>query len=275
MTIEERRPFGWQSTKSFEGEIWRPIKGFDNYEISNFGRVKSLSRVIANSLRPDHILRECYDKDDYCDVHIFNNTGQMKVKRIHRLVAEAFIPNPNNYPIINHKDECTYNNFVGNLEWCTYKYNINYGTLPARKSIILKGHRTVCDKPVCIYDLDGNFIKKFKSVAFAVRELNIPGITAIYDTCRGKDGYTHSGYQWKYVVEGVDYTQNIGPMKTKYATMIKRVYQYDMDMNFIAEYESCSKAQKVTGIPSTGICTCARGARPHYHKFKWFYEKQH
>lgn len=275
MTIEETRPVEWLSLNDFKGEIWRPIEGFDRYLISNYGRVKSLSRIIGFGTRNDIILRENYDKNNYCDVRLTNNNLEVKAKRIHRLVAEAFIPNPNNLPFINHKDECPLNNHVSNLEWCTAKYNSNYGTILERKSKSLKGHRTTNDKPVCTYDLEGNFVRWFKSVADAVRILKIPGLTGIYLSANEHDNYTHSGYQWRFVNDGVDYTKNIGPAPIKRQSIMKKVYQYDKDMNFVAEYMSCEEAARINGFNSSGICTCARGARKHYRKYRWFYTKQH
>ena len=109
-------------------EIWISIKGYeDSYEISNLGRVKSL---ISNGL----ILKQSKDKDGYHVVSL-----KRKSFRVHRLVATAFIPNPNNLEQVNHKDEDKSNNTVDNLEWCNTTYNINYGTRNEQVRKSLKG----------------------------------------------------------------------------------------------------------------------------------------
>ena len=101
-------------------EVWKDIPMYaDIYEVSNFGRVRS--KVTG------HIIK-CYpNHKGYLRVVIHLN-GRIKKEMVHRLVALTFIPNPNNYPQINHKDECKTNNMVDNLEWCTCEYNTNYGT---------------------------------------------------------------------------------------------------------------------------------------------------
>lgn len=109
-------------------EIWKTI--YDNYEISNTGRLKS---NFTNKL-----LRFEVSKKGYFITKIIVD-GKRKRIGVHRLVALAFIPNPNNYPQINHKDENPQNNNVENLEWCTAKYNMNYGSLPAKISKMKKG----------------------------------------------------------------------------------------------------------------------------------------
>lgn len=117
-------------------EIWKDIKGYEGlYQVSNLGRVKSLKRNCkgghgSNRIVNERILAQCNTgRDrDYKGVRLCKNKI-LKSFQIHRLVAEAFIPNSNNYPCVNHKKEFEkWNNKVSNLEWCTYKYNINYGT---------------------------------------------------------------------------------------------------------------------------------------------------
>ena len=111
-------------------EEWRDIKGYEGkYKISSYGKVKSLKH------KDEKLLKPSYDKDGYKQVILCNN-GKGKKWFIHRLVAIHFLPNPNNLPQVNHKDEDKANNVVENLEWCTCKYNINYGTAKNKKSEI-------------------------------------------------------------------------------------------------------------------------------------------
>lgn len=127
-------------------EIWRDIEGYEClYQVSNLGRIRSLDRYVdryTNHLikvfRKGRLLESHLDKDGYLLVTLCKN-NKVKLCRVHRLVAEAFIPNPNNYPIINHKDEIKDNNCVENLEWCTHKYNLCYGTRLERLSKSRKG----------------------------------------------------------------------------------------------------------------------------------------
>ena len=106
---------------SLENEIWKSIEGFQNYEVSNFGRVKSL----VNNIILTPILSGKYKNYHRIKLPFKNKCGS-KHHFVHRLVAKAFLLNPNNLPQINHKDENTKNNNVDNLEWCDNKYNINY-----------------------------------------------------------------------------------------------------------------------------------------------------
>lgn len=115
-------------------EIWRPVVGYEClYKVSNKGGVKSIDRYENNAhknglrFRKGKILKQMTNKKGYPYVHLCMGSKSVS-KRIHRLVAEAFLPNPNNYPIVNHKDENKQNNCVENLEWCNNRYNCNYGT---------------------------------------------------------------------------------------------------------------------------------------------------
>ena len=114
-------------------EKWKPIVGYEGlYEVSNMGRVRSLDhvdrlgRVIKGKLR-----KEQKSSNGYRQVCLSKN-GQHKIALIHRLVASAFIDNPKRLPEVNHIDENKTNNIASNLEWCTRKYNNQYGTKPMR-----------------------------------------------------------------------------------------------------------------------------------------------
>lgn len=115
-------------------EIWKAVKGYEGlYEVSNLGNVRSLDKVIKSkhngtTLRKGRILTPFYEeKKGYYQVALTKD-GKVKKYRVHRLVAIAFLENPFNYTDVNHKDENKINNNVDNLEWCTRKYNNNYGT---------------------------------------------------------------------------------------------------------------------------------------------------
>ena len=108
-----------------EREIWRDVVGFEGlYKVSNLGNVKSLN---YNRTGKEKLMKPQTDGHGYLQVMLYKD-GKYKIKKIHRLVAEAFIPNPDNLPCVNHKDENKTNNKEFNLEFCTYEYNNNYGT---------------------------------------------------------------------------------------------------------------------------------------------------
>ena len=118
-----------------EGEVWRDIKGYEGqYQVSNKGDVRSIDRINHIGRRySGRTLRPRYHTNGYLQVDL-RKDGIRKSKLIHRLVAEVFIPNQNNYLEINHKDENKTNNYVENLEWCTKEYNMNHGTQKERAS---------------------------------------------------------------------------------------------------------------------------------------------
>ena len=111
-------------------EEWKPVEGYEGlYEVSNLGQVRSYSNRHGGLLKYPKLLKiDVSSGTGYGCVTLCKNN---KVKRvpIHRLVALAFIPNPNNYPCVNHKDEIRTNNKVDNLEWCTHLYNNSYSKI--------------------------------------------------------------------------------------------------------------------------------------------------
>lgn len=133
-----------------EIEEWRPVKGYeDRYEISNFGRLKTLTRVVKEHrrsyVRKGKIMNKYSNKDGYYRVKLYNGDATFKNESVHRLVLEAFIPNPNNYLEVNHIDGNPSNNYVENLEWCSKEQNVKhaYDTgLKKKENYIGEGNKT-------------------------------------------------------------------------------------------------------------------------------------
>lgn len=156
-------------------EIWKPIKGYENYMVSSLGNVKSLN---YNRTEKEQILKPGKDKTGYLFVWLCKE-GIRKKCLVHRLVAETFIDNPNNLPCVNHKDENKQNNCLSNLEFCSYKYNSNYGTRNERtsKSMTNNPKRST---PIKCLDLETNKETIYPSINEAARQLNGSSSTAIY-----------------------------------------------------------------------------------------------
>ena len=160
-------------------EIWKDIEGYEGlYQVSSEGRVLNVKR--------NKTLKPMENKDGYYYVNLSIN-GKYKSKQVHRLVALAFIPNPNNLPCVNHKSEAKTENTVENLEWCTVQYNNTYGT---------RVEKTI--KPVKQMTLDGQIVAIWPSASEAGRNGYIPNNIA--NCCNHKDKHvTHKGYKWEYV----------------------------------------------------------------------------
>lgn len=174
-------------------EIWKDVKGYKGiYQISNFGRVKSLARfiIVKNHKRflKEKMIKTNIDIYGY-EYFIMNKNCHKKHCKIHRLVAETFLENPFNYTMINHKDENKQNNNVNNLEWCNAKYNLNYGNRSKKYM-----------KPVAMIDLNTNkIIKIFKSLKDVEIELKInhSKVSSVCHNHRKSAG----GYKWKFLSE--------------------------------------------------------------------------
>lgn len=114
-------------------EQWKPIIGYEGYyEVSDLGRVRSIDRIVGRRHCRGRVRKLTVDNNGhYLKVQLCRD-GVIETKQVHRLVAEAFVVNPNDYPQVNHKDENKRNNTVDNLEWCTHTYNMNYGSKPGK-----------------------------------------------------------------------------------------------------------------------------------------------
>ena len=194
-----------------------------------------------------------------------NKNGSEKTYLIHRLVAETFIPNPNNLPEVNHKDEKKNNNCVDNLHWCTKVFNNGYGKLDKygrRKS------RKHIMKKVAQYDLNGSLLNVYDGLLLAKERTGINN-NCINRCCSG-ELKTSGGYIWKYVDDETPIEEYIISKAKK--TTGKQVEQYDLYDNFIKIFPSCEAAARELGTNSgTPINRCARGERKTAYGFKWKY----
>jgi len=175
-------------------EIWKDIEGYEGeYMVSNLGNVKSLPRMSWNG----HVY--FYKEGKVLAPRTATNYSRVglsgKDYYIHRLAAQAFIPNPNNYPQINHKDENKRNNNIDNLEWCTQKYNNSYGTKCQRCADKLRGI-TRNNKPVRQYSKGGELINTFISAFEAMANTNINN-ASIGKVANGKKDQA-GGYVWRW-----------------------------------------------------------------------------
>lgn len=186
-------------------EIWKTIdETFGKYSVSNLGNVRMNAHYtevspyknkpyINKALYKEVRLKQYKDQSGYLIVYLQTDNKTRVIRKVHRLVAAAFIPNPDNLPCVNHKDEITTNNNVSNLEWCDFKYNANYGT---RNDRLHKQN----GRKVVQYTLDGNFVKIWDSVQQAASSFGTKTTACITRVCKHVPGRnTYKGYRWEYV----------------------------------------------------------------------------
>lgn len=186
-----------------EREIWKDIKGYEGlYQVSNLGRIKSLESTVFSGNRfnkkktkrnkKEKILKLRFDKDGYYRIGLCKNNKKIYYF-VHRLVAQTFISNPNNLPVVNHKNENKKDNRVENLEWCTIKYNNNYGNRILK--LKTKGKRVIQKT------LDDIKINEYINARQASEFTNTCR-TSIINCCNKKVHFiTAGGYKWEYAKE--------------------------------------------------------------------------
>lgn len=235
-------------------EVWRDIGGYEGvYQISNLGRVKSLHRSILrkNGVKQtfsERILKIKTQKNGYKFINLKCQGKQERTFRLHRLVAEAFIPNPLDLPCINHKDEDKSNNTSDNLEWCTQKYNINYGSHNEKVS-------SSQGRKVFQFSLVGDFIRSYKSVNEATIESGINNISA---ACNGKYNQA-GGYLWSY--------EKNAPQYSAHKNSRKIVCMKDSSGDI--EFKSLRDAEMKTGIARKKIASdCRTNRNMFYFKYE-------
>lgn len=192
-------------------EFWKPIVGYEGfYEISSECRLRSLVDCNGNKLPVPKEKKATIGANGYFAVNL-NKKGVQRRHSLHRLYAEAFLPNPLGLPMVNHKDECKTNNFIffdeggnavpekSNLEWCDCKYNINYGTGIERHAKAMKGklvNHPKKSKRVLQFDLEGNLIKEWPSIMEVERQTGWSN-SGISFVCHGKRKTFH-GFVWRH-----------------------------------------------------------------------------
>lgn len=186
------------------GTARRPVVGYEGYyEVDQFGRVYGMGRVITVK-DGDRVyekplsgkqMKQRMHSAGYKTVALTKN-GKTKAQFVHRLVAEAFLPNPDGLPMVNHKDEDKTNNFIENLEWCTVSYNNTYGNAVERRAKKIRGRTSEKRKAVIQRELDGSFVDWHESLTKAAKKINGCS-SALSLACKGKRN-TAYGYRWEY-----------------------------------------------------------------------------
>lgn len=193
-------------------EIWKDIEGFEGkYQVSNYGRVRNIKYFNRVNFKNDRsckairILTQKINKNGRMSVHLSDGKDKDFHPQVHRLVAKSFLPNPDNLPEVNHKDENPQNNHLDNLEWCTREYNIHYGTGQERS------HNNHKKKIAQISVSDGSIIKIWDSATDAAIDMfgNKRKKDLITSCARHDKGYkTAYGFKWEYVknIENISQT---------------------------------------------------------------------
>lgn len=247
-------------------EIWKDIDPKGIYKISNLGRVRTTIRrgCTVEFLKPNLV------KVGYYVVYL-RWGGKVHCFSVHRLVAMAFIPNPNNYPEVNHKDEDKTNNRVDNLEWCTRLYNVRYGTGTERRADSSR-------RDVNQYDKQGNLIKCWHGVRKACAALGLD-TSNIVQCCAGR-AKTCGGFIWLYADTPTleeDLRARVEWLKSEYHRRYAKgvtITQRDMDGNIVNVFHSMKEALRKTDAQYYAIKCALKEGESIVHK-GYIWSKSH
>lgn len=239
--------------ENLDGEEWKSIDGFSNYQVSNFGRVLSTKGKIMSSLPR---------KDGYCKVRLTSDEGEKESFYIHRLVADSFLEKSKKIkkPVVNHKDGNKSNNSVCNLEWLELGENIQHahdeGLFVGRKKIVQ-------------YDLKGNKLREFKNSKVAAQSIgNYARMATIANCCNLKsNASTAYGYIWRYFDDPIE------AKRLDFKLNKRGVTQYSLDCKKIASFESIKDAAKKLGIDKSSISHSLSNNKLFAGGFQWRYSE--
>jgi HNH endonuclease/NUMOD4 motif len=248
---------------------WKTIKGFPDYQVSNEGDVRSRRKKDFWLL-----LKGGIDSDGYHIVLLYPQEGKRVTAKVHRLVANAFIPNTDNKPIINHLNGNKKDNRVENLEWATLSENTKH----AIDTELFKTSFQKAERPVVQMNLEGEVIKWYKSAKATERDgFHRPAVR----NCCATSTLTHKGYIWCYADSDFEehfeiVSKRLAGAKTRNKTNIKarKVVKVDpLTDEVLKVYDSLSKASK-DGYQHSSISLCCQGLYESHKGFKWRYHSE-
>lgn len=241
-------------------EVWKDIPGFEGYyQASTLGKVRSVDRYVKYkdtdgvALRKGKILSPKTSNKGYLETTLMKE-GKTYYRRIHQLIASAFLPNPNNYPYINHINEDKMDNRVENLEWCTPKYNVE----------AYHESRTKLYQ----YTLKGELVKVWNSITKAAESIH-GDKGGIHHCCAGRlangnSKKTYLGYIWSYTPLSSEELQ-----KRATNERLVQVLQLDLGGNVLHSYNSTVEAAKAVGCNPSAISMAIQGMRKTIKGYQW------
>lgn len=256
-------------------EEWRDVPGFkSHYQVSNYGRVYSTPRNNRGRKIGGYLLAQSERFGKPYKWVSLSKGGKPIRYLVHRLVAMAFLPNPNNLPVVNHKDENPQNNQVDNLEWCTQKSNCNYGTRIERIKTNMPQNKAIYQTT-----MSGEIVAEFPTIQEAARQT---GVCAghICDVCKGNREYAN-GYKWRYkdndlyesakVVLASKIEKGKTSRKDKFIKMSRKVAQYDLQGCLIRVFNGMREIVEEFGYCRPSIINCCNGKYDKAYGFVWRY----
>lgn len=257
---------------TLEREEWRPVKGYEGkYEVSSFGRVKSIDRTIKqsdNSTRffEGKILKQRPNKYGYPTVKLSGPVDKNITKRlflVHRLVMDAFVPNPDNLPMVNHRNEVKTSNYPDNMEWCDAKYNANWGTGISRRA------QSQRSEVLQINPKNGEIVNRYEGVNSVKSDgFNPPSIVR----CCNLKYNTHKGWFWRYA-EDYNINEILETTKLICTTNPKVVLKCDKTTGeVLKEYQSLHDCNR-DGFDYRGVSGCCHRRCKTYKGFIWKFKK--